>query len=156
MKTLIFLLLAFSSVSATAATRGQYVGMQMIVNIWSTSYDGSVDGSPQVLFAAMDRPEQDSFLGRGKSLDAPQKILNFICARKAENNYQCAIYIHKSSFAHIAPGKASFVAQGADAKALFEQFHSQNGRFSYRDEMSTFAIDATPESFVMKFDAQGI
>lgn len=156
MRFLLFALLSLSFSNAFAVTRGQFVGLQMIVNIWSSSYDGSVDGSPQVLFEAMDRPEQDSMVGRGKVLDMPQKVLNFICARKAENNYQCSITIHKTNFSSIGPGKAQFVLRGADAKAIFEQFHTQDGRFSYRDEMSTFSIEATPEIFVMKFNAQGI
>ncbi|WP_374080354.1 hypothetical protein [Bdellovibrio bacteriovorus] len=156
MRFLLFALLSLSFSNSFAVTRGQFVGLQMLVNIWSSSYDGSVDGSPQVLYAAMDRPEQDSMVGRGKALDMPQKVLNFICAKKAENNYQCSITIHRSNFASIAPGKAQFVARGEDAKAMFEQFHTQNGRFSYRDEMSTFSIEATPEIFVMKFDANGL
>ncbi|WP_413944730.1 hypothetical protein [Bdellovibrio sp. HCB-162] len=156
MRLLLFALLSLSFSTSFATTRGQFVGLQMLVNIWSTSYDGSVDGSPQVLFEAMDRPEQDSMVGRGKVLDTPQKVLNFICAKKGENNYQCSITIHRSNFASIGPGKAQFVARGADAKAIFEQFHTQNDRFSYRDEMSTFSIEATPDIFVMKFNAQGL
>ncbi|WII70986.1 hypothetical protein QJS83_10990 [Bdellovibrio sp. 22V] len=157
MRLILLTLLALFSVSqAQAITRGQFTGMQFMVNIASVAYDGSNDSSPQILFDAMDRPEQDSMLGRGKTLEAPQKVLNFICARKGENNYQCSIYIHQSSFGRIAPGKARFDVRGEQAKALFEQFHSQNGRFTFRDEANTFGIEATPERFVMVYEADGI
>ncbi len=155
-KYLLVLLVSLAFSNSFAVTKGQFMGLQMIINISSTSYDGSVDGSPQVLFEAMDRPEQDSFLGRGKSLSAPQKELNFICARRAENNYQCSIYIHKSARGRISSGKAYFEVQGEAAQAYFEQFHSQNGVFSYVDESNTFVIYATPQKFVIKFDAEGV
>lgn len=156
MKYLLIFLMCSLYGNAFAVTKGQFMGRQMIVNISSTSYDGSVDGSPQILFAAMNRPEQDSFLGRGKALQAPQKELNFICARRAENNYQCSIYIHQSTQGRISPGKAYFEVQGPAAQAYFEQFHSRDGVFSYVDEANTFVIYATPQKFVIKFDAEGI
>lgn len=156
MRILLFLILSFGVSSSWAVTSGRYLGMQMIINIASNSVDGTVDGTPQELYLAMDRPEQDSMLGRGKSLEAPKKVLNFICAKKAENNYHCAIYIHKSNVARIGPGKAHFEVRGAEAIALFEQFHSENGLFAFKDEAQTFAIHATPERFVMWFDEQGI
>lgn len=156
MKYLIFAFLSLTIANAHAVTKGQFMGLQMIVNVSSVMYDGTVDGSPQVLFEGMDRPEQDSFLGRGKALEAPQKVLNFICAKRGENNYQCSIYIHQSSLGRISPGKAYFEARGEEAKALFQQFYAKNGVYSFKDEAGTLIIYATPERFVIKFDAQGI
>lgn len=156
MKCLFFLFLSFSSSSALATTTGRYLGLQLVVNIASHNSDGSVDGSPQALFEAMDRPEQDSVLGRGKALEAPQKVLNFICAKRAENQYQCSIYIHKSNLGRIAPGKAYFEARGDEAKAYFQQFYSQDDVFSFKDEANTLVIYATPERFIIKYDAQGV
>ncbi|UXR63581.1 hypothetical protein EZJ49_10890 [Bdellovibrio bacteriovorus] len=156
MRILLFVLMMLSVSASFAGTRGQFLGMQFIVNIASVMYDGSNDSSPQILFEAMDRPEQDSMIGRGKVLESPQKVLNFICARKGENNYHCAIYIHKSALGRIAPGKAYFDARGEQARALFEQFHTENGRLSFKDGDGLFQIEATPERFVMKFDAQGV
>lgn len=145
----------FSSVS-WSATKGQYLGRQMIVNITSQDRSGALDESAGVLFAAMDRPVQNSFLGKGKSLVAPQNQLNFICAEKSANNYQCSIYIHQSNFGKIAPGKAQYHVTGADAKALFSQFHSNGVQFSYRDENQTFAIEATPDQFLITFTESGL
>ncbi|MEN0058696.1 MAG: hypothetical protein AAGB31_07665, partial [Bdellovibrio sp.] len=85
-----------------AVTKGQFVGRQMIINISSAAYDGSVDGSPQILFEAMNRPEQDSILGRGKALEVAKNILNFVCAKRGENNYQCSIYIHQSEVGRVS------------------------------------------------------
>lgn len=156
MRFLIFGLLLLSVSTSQAGTRGQFAGMQFLVNIASVMYDGSNDSSPHVLFEAMDRPEQDSIFGKGKTLEAPQKVLNFICARKGENNYHCSIYIHQSNLARIAPGKAYFEARGEQARALFDQFHSNKVQFSFRDGDGLFLIEATPERFVMKFDAEGV
>lgn len=152
-------LLVFTSLVASsglAMTKGQYLGRQMIVNLSSMSRDGSVDGSAQTLFESMDRPIQNSFLGKGKSLEAPKNILNFICAQKYHTDYQCSIYIHQSSFGRIAPGKAYFEAQGEQAAALFSQFYSKAGRVSYRDENDLFAVEATPDRFIIKFDENGL
>ncbi|AFY01616.1 hypothetical protein [Bdellovibrio bacteriovorus] len=156
MRVFLFALLLLTATTSQAGTRGQFLGMQLIVNIASVMYDGSNDSSPHVLFEAMNRPEQDSMVGRGKVLEAPQKVLNFICARKGENNYHCAIYIHQSPLARIGPGMAHFEARGAEARALFEQFHTQDNRFSFRDGDGLFLIEATPERFVMKFNSNGV
>lgn len=156
MRVLIFAVLMLAAGHSWSMTRGQFAGMQMIVNITSGMYDGTVDGSPQNLYLLMNRPEQETMLGKGKVLEAPKKMLNFICARRGENNYHCSIYIHQSNVAQIAPGKALLDVRGDQARALFEQFHSGDGRVSYRDEEGVFAIEATPERFVLKFDAQGV
>lgn len=156
MKLFIFMCLSLSVTSVFATTKGQFMGMQMVVNVASVNYDGTVDGSPQVLFEAMDRPEQDSILGRGKALEAPQKVLNFICAKRGENNYQCSIYVHKSNLGRIGPGKAYFEVRGDEAKLYFQQFYAKEGVFSFKDEAGTLIIYATPERFVIKFDAQGV
>lgn len=156
MRFLLFLFLSLSFTSAFAVTKGQFMGRQMIINIASTQYDGSVDGTPQSLFEVMNRPEQDSFLGKGKALEAPQNVLNFVCARRGENNYQCSIYVHQSAYGRIAPGKAYFEMKGDQAKALFDQFHTNGANFSFRDEASTFAIWATPARFVIQFSDQGV
>lgn len=156
MKLVLFLLLSCLFSTAFAVTKGQYMGRQMIINIASVQYDGTNDGSPQVLFDALDRPIQDSFIGPGKALVAPQNELNFVCAKRAENNYQCSIYVHMSAKGRISPGKAYFEVRGDEAKAYFAQFFSKNGVFSYKDESSTFIIYATPERFVVKFDAEGV
>lgn len=156
MRILLFAALLLTTTTSWAGTRGQFVGMQFIVNMASVTSDGSNDSSPQLLFEGMDRPIQDSVIGQGKTLEAPKRILNFICARKGENSYQCSIYIHQSDISRIAPGKAYFEARGDLAQQLFKQFHSENGLFSFRDGDGLFIIEATPERFVMKFDAQGV
>lgn len=156
MRFFLGLLLSLLSLKSLAVTRGTYTGMNLIVNISSNYPDGSVDGSPQELFAAMNRPEQPSMLGPGKSLEAGKKVLNFICVRKAENNYHCAIYIHKTAFSQIAPGKARFEVHGEQAQALFDQFHTQNGSYSFKDEDGKTGVWVTPERFVILYSEQGI
>ncbi len=156
MKKVLFLGVLLLSVSSQAVTRAQFFGSQMMINISSVMYDGTNDGSPQALFNLMDRPEQDSVVGRGKVLEAPQKVLNFICAHRGENNYQCSIYIHRSAFSAIAPKKASFVAEGEFAASLFSQFHSENGRVSYHNEDGTFAVEGTEQKVVIVYSEGGV
>lgn len=156
MKLLVFALISLSTFSSYALTKGQFLGRQLVVNISSANYDGTIDGSPQALFSFINRPEQDSFMGRGKVLDFPQKMLNFMCADRGENKFQCSIYIHSSNIARIAPGKASFVVEGDWAKHLFDQFLSNGVRFQYKNEEQTFLIDSTPQKFTMIFDEKGV
>lgn len=151
---LVFLVLI--SFNAHAVTRGNFMGINFIVNITSNSPDGSNDGSPQVLYGLMNRPEQNSMLGPGKSLEIDKKTLNFICAKKAENNYHCTILIHKTAFSQIGPGRGKFVMQGEQARALFNQFHTNGVSLTFKDEAGKTLVHMTPESFIVEYNEQGV
>lgn len=157
MRKIIFLVLVFTTSSAFSLTRSNFIGMQMLINIASTNYDGTIDGSPQKLYAELNVPEQGSVMGPGKSLDvSPEKILNFVCGKRGENNYQCSIIIHRSSYAQFQPGKAYIEFKGEMAKTVFDQFYSNGTEYSFRDESGLLLIYSSPSRFVIKFDAQGI
>jgi hypothetical protein len=104
----------------------------------------------------MNVPEKPSNMGKGKALTAEKKILNFVCSDRGQDTYNCAINIHKSAFAFISNEKASFQVQGEAAKALFDQFHSENGVFSFRDDSNNFAIEASPDKFLIVFSTSGV
>lgn len=152
----LFMAFQFCAGFAQATTTGRFVGPQMLLGLVSHGYDGSVDSSPQRLYELMDRPIQESMMGKGKSLATEKKILNFVCSDRGQGNFSCAINIHKSPFSQVSAQKATFEARGEDARHLFSQFHSQNGRISFRDESNLFMIEATPESFLMVYSAGGI
>lgn len=156
MKILSLLMVLLLGPLAQATTTGRFVGPQMLIGLVSHSYDGSTDSSPQRLYELMNRPEQPSHMGPGKSLDTEKKILNFVCNNRGGGQYACAINIHKSAFSSISAGKASFEVLGPAAQAYFHQFHSQNGVFQFRDDSQLFLIEATPERFLIVFSTSGV
>jgi hypothetical protein len=96
-------------------------------------------------------------MGPGKSLEVtPEKILNFVCGKRGENNYQCSIIFHRSSFAQFKPGKAYIEFNGEMAKRVFDQFQSNGAEYSYKDEAGMMLIYSSSNRFVIKYDAQGI
>ncbi len=156
MKISFFFLISSLALSAQAVTKGQFAGVQMMINIASINYDGTVDGSPQTLFDALDRPAEDSIAGRGKKLLTPKGVFNFICAKRAENNYQCSVYIQNSAYGKIGPGFAALDIQGEEAQTIFAQFFSEQGQFAFRNEEDTFYLKATPQRFQILFKASGL
>ena len=157
MKTIACLFLFLASPLSHAVTRSNFLGFQMMLNIASRNYDGSIDGSPQRLYSDLNVPEQGSIMGPGKSLEVnPEKVLNLVCGKRAENNYQCSIIIHKSPYGRFQPGSAYIEFKGDMAQKVFEQFHSNGVEYSYKDEDGIVLIYSSPERFVIKYDAKGI
>ena len=132
------------------------VGPFMLVSLATHASDGSVDSAPQRLYELMNVPEKPSSMGPGKALAGEKRVLNFVCNDRGQNAFQCAINIHKTQFSQISPNKATFEVHGEAAKAYFDQLHSQNGVFSFRDDENTFAVEATPERFLIVFSTSGV
>lgn len=156
MKFLSAIFIFLFSMTAFATTMGRYVGPQMLISLASHSYDGSVDSTPQRLYELMNVPEKPSSMGPGKALATEKRVLNFVCNNRGQGAYQCVINIHKTQHSQISPGKATFEVRGDAAKALFEQFHTQGGVFSFRDDSQMFAIEATAGKFLIVFSASGV
>lgn len=156
MKFLIFMTTFALGMTAQAVTKGQFAGMQMMINIASINYDGTVDGSPQTLFDVMDRPVEGSIAGQGKKLLTPKGVFNFICAHRAENNYQCSIFVQQSAYGKFAPGYAVLDIQGEEARALAAQFFLKNSEFVFRNEESTLYLKVTPDRFYLVFKEGGV
>ncbi|MFS4459887.1 hypothetical protein [Bdellovibrio sp. HCB2-146] len=147
----------FAAISVQAVTKGQFAGMQMMINIASVNYDGTVDGSPQALFDAMDRPVEGSIAGQGKKLLTPKGVFNFICAHRGENNYQCSIFVQNSSYGRFAPGYAVLDIQGDEAKKLHSQFFTKdNGQFTFRNEENTLYLKVSSDRFYLVFKEGGV
>lgn len=156
MKLLSVLLILLSSQTLMAKTSGRMVGPFMLISLASHTSDGVVDGTPKRLYELMNVPEKPSNMGPGKALSTEKRVLNFVCNSRGQDAYQCAINIHKTQFSQISPNKASFEVHGAAAAAIFAEFHSENGVFSFRDEENLFAIEATPERFLIVFSTSGV
>lgn len=156
MKFLIFITTFALGLTAQAVTKGQFAGMQMMINIASINYDGTVDGSPQTLFDVMDRPVEGSIAGQGKKLLTPKGVFNFICAHRAENNYQCSIFVQQSAYGKFAPGYAVLDIQGEMARDLAAQFFLKNSEFVFRNEESTLYLKVTPDRFYLVFKEGGV
>lgn len=156
MKYLILSILISWTTAAQAVTQGRFFGMHMMINISSKFYDGSFDDTAYTLFKAMNVPIQDSMIGPGKSLKAAEKTLNFICAQRGEENFQCTLFIFPTAWGQIAQGKASFVVTGSEARAFSEQFHLPNGEFSLMNPEGTLRIDVQNELFSIKFNESGL
>lgn len=133
MKILFFFLLFSMALETYAFTSGRFVGMQFLINMTSKNRNGTVDEGPRTLFEYMNVPVQDSFLGPGKSLAGPSRILNFICAHKTTGDSQCSIYIHASQYGKISTTGARFYVQGEAAQGYIRQFHVKEG-FVFENE----------------------
>lgn len=150
----LFSILLFASVTH-ATTTGRMVGPFMLISLASHTSAGT-DSTPERLYQLMNRPEQPSNMGKGKALASEKRVLNFVCNDRGQGAFQCAINIHKTQFSQISSGKATFEVHGAAAKAYFDQFHSQGEIFSFKDDSSLFAIEATPEKFLIVFSSSGV
>jgi hypothetical protein len=155
-KLLLFISVLALGMTAQAVTKGQFAGMQMMINIASVNYDGTVDGSPQTLFDVMDRPIEGSIAGQAKKLMTPKGVFNFICAHRAENNYQCSIFIQNSTYGKFAPGYAVLDIQGDQARDLAAQFFLKNSEFVFRNEGNTLYLKVTPDRFYLVFKEGGV
>ncbi|QDK37755.1 hypothetical protein [Bdellovibrio sp. NC01] len=157
MKTLVMLLLLSSASVSHAVTNGRFLGQQFMINIAAQNPDGSSDDFPQKLFEVMNVPIQDSMLGPGKSLKAPERTLNFICANRTSGGYTCMLLIHRTANAQLGLKTASFKANGELAQALGQQFFLGNEqKIVLSNAEHTLEIQVTPTDFSIRFDEQGL
>ena len=156
MKTFLFLSLILISTHVQARTEGRFLGLQYMINITSSSIDGTFDHTPARLFEQMNVPEQSSMLGPAKALVVSQKEMTFICNKKQENNYHCSIIIFKSNFGTIGFKSALVKYTGAKAQEMFAQFFpNQDGsEINITDDTGQFNLIVRPELFQLKFNQQ--
>lgn len=157
MKFILATLIVLIGSGAQALTSGRFLGQQFMINIATKSYDGSVDELPQKIFEGMNVPVQDSILGPGKALKAPEKILNFICAnRTGSGGYTCMLLIHSSEWAQLGAKKASLRIQGDLAQSLAAQFHLNQGVLVFSNSEGTLEIKVTPNELNIRFAESGL
>jgi hypothetical protein len=101
-------------------------GQQVIGSLKPTDWDGSADDDAVELYALMNVPEQDSFLGKGKAVKDAAQFLTLTCARESK---QCSIILRKSENTKIdlRQKTAVFSVKAAGSSLWREQFHLPEG-----------------------------
>jgi hypothetical protein len=141
---------------ASAYTRGSFTGMQFMINIAATNYDGSNDDSAMNLYQGMNVPVKGSFMGPGKTLEAPQKMMNFICADRTNGGYACTIILQAQGGAEVGMHSAHLVVTGDQAAAFWKQFNLTSGQFHFQNLEKTLVINSTSDRFEVFFNQDGI
>lgn len=156
MRILLFLSCFVVSLNLFARAEGRYLGLNYMINLVSTEFDGSFDHTPARLYAQMNVPEQQSFLGLGKALQVSKKEMSFICSKKAENNYQCSILIFNSPQGSIALRSAQIKYTGEQAKAITSQFflNEDGSDLVITDDSGQFNLIMRSDFFQLTFNAQ--
>lgn len=105
---------------------------------------GNSDSDSSDLYAAMDVPEQDTMLGKGKSITSPDRDFNLVCG---EYKSQCQIILNQSRNVIIkgAQKKMHFKVVGDLAAQLTRQFKiDPTGKFEFitTDQLLKFSGNA--------------
>jgi hypothetical protein len=137
------------TVSADAATRLKFLPLDrnMIVVVSATDIYGNADSDSVNLYELMLVPEQDSSLGKGKSIISPARDFNFVCSKEKK---MCQVVLNKSENVAISSsGKfARFTLRGDAAGALTKLFKvDEKGEFHFTATDSLFKINGQSESF---------
>lgn len=111
------------SLNAQSATRVKFLpgNFNLIVNITETDIYGNPDTDSVDLYQIMNVEEQDSMLGKGKSIVSKQKDFNLVCSREKKS---CHIILKKSDRTIISSTQkfASFKVTGDEAQMLTQKF----------------------------------
>lgn len=144
----------FNSQTVWAATSSKFFGMQGMINISSKDARGPLDDDAQTLFAEMNVPVQDSFMGPGKSIVADNKALNFVCSNSNTRGYMCTIMLSRSSHTQLSSSKMVYSVDGVLAQEISAKFHKVNYKFISTDGI--FSIHSTPEKFELIYNESGV
>ncbi|MCC2678972.1 MAG: hypothetical protein K0R29_1548 [Pseudobdellovibrio sp.] len=150
--TLLCLLLVFD---VQAATRVKFMPMNMNVMINVTEKDiyGNSDSDSADLYAIMNVSEQDSMLGKGKSIVTSDKDFNLVCSKEKK---MCSIILKKSARTEISPERKYTAIRivGEEAKVITEKFKlNDRGEAYFQASDKLFRIFGTRDSFI--FEASG-
>ena len=159
MNNLIFIISTFIvCTSVQSATRLKFLPLDrnMLVVITATDIYGNADSDSTDLYQLMKVPEQDSMLGKGKSIVSTDRDFNLVCSK--EKN-MCQVTLNKSANVVISSsGKfARFTISGnraADLTKLFEtdakgEFHfiATDLLFKISGQGETFSFEAADAAF---------
>ena len=128
--------------------------MNMMVAITETDITGAADNDASDLYALMNVSEQDSSMGKGKSIKTADKGFNLVCSREKK---QCSVILNKSANTIISSAKkyASYEITGAVANELLAQFKlTDKGDFSFTATDGIFHIHAIRGHFIFEVQAQ--
>lgn len=144
-----------STVVAQAFTRAQFVGPYGIIRVLVKDFLGTVDTDGQVLFEAMDVPQQDSMLGPGKSIETDDRALQFICANRPQTGYECAIFIHNQAAGRVDTFRKmmSYKVHGEAAQRYAKLFKTDaQGQFKFVSVDGSLRVNISRESFEVLYN----
>lgn len=155
MKIFAFFLLMFA-VKAQSATRVKFLPMNfnVMINVTERDIYGNPDSDSADLYLLMNVSEQDSMLGKGKSIVTSEKDFNLVCSKEKKT---CSIILKKSSRTEISPDRkyASIRLQGSEAKLITEKFKlNDRGEAYFQATDKLFRIFGTQDSFLFELSGE--
>lgn len=151
---LILLSIAVASfcTSAFSATRVRFLPMDrnFVAQVLERDLYGNTDTDATDLYQIMNVEEQDSMLGKGKSIVTPEKDFNLVCSREKK---QCSIVLNKSPNTLIssATKQAQFKVSGETAQKLTKQFKlNVRGEAYFQATDKLFRIVGTQDQFLFE------
>ena len=124
-----------------------------MVAIRDSDISGASDGDATRLYEQMNVPEQDSSLGKGKSIKTEAKDFTLVCSKEKK---LCSIILNKTANTVISGAKkyASYEITGAIANELLAQFHlTDKGDFAFTATDGIFHIHVVPGAFIFEIQA---
>lgn len=151
MKFLFFLSVALVF-EAQAATRVKFIPMNfnVMINVTEKDIYGNVDSDSADLFQIMNVSEQDSMLGKGKSIVTADKDFNLVCSKEKK---MCSIILKKSPRTEISSERkyAAIRIVGNEAAKITEKFKlNDRGEAYFLASDKLFRIFGTRESFLLE------
>ncbi len=151
MKYLILALPVVFSLTALSATRLQFFpgDRNAMALLTPTDPFGNSDSDSTDLYMIMSVPEQDTMLGKGKSIVSPQRDFNLVCG---EYKNQCQIILNKSKNVIFSAKKSMrFEATGEDAAILTSQFKlNDKGEAFFQTSDKMLIIKGNSNDFVFE------
>ena len=149
------LITVFAASLTNAATRVKFLpgDRNFIANVVETDLNGNTDSDATDLYLTMNVEEQDSMLGKGKSIVSREKDFNLVCSQAKK---QCSVILTKSANTVISSSQriASYKMTGEAAKELTQKFKlNERGEAYFRTSDKLFRIFGTSDSFL--FEAVG-
>lgn len=116
-------LILILSCQSFSATRLQFfIGDRNAMALLTpTDSFGNADSDSSDLYQTMNVPEQDTMLGKGKSIVSANRDFNLVCG---EYNSQCQVILNKSPNVLISSSSKTmrFIVTGENARELTEKF----------------------------------
>lgn len=148
----IALITFFFGINAFAATQIRFFpgDRNAMVIITPTDKFGNADSDSTDLYQIMNVPEQDTMLGKGKSIISAERDFNMVCG---EYKSQCQFIFNKSANVKISSGEnmISFTIQGPEAKRLVDMFKlNDRGEVYFQAVDKEFILTGDHSTFLFK------
>jgi len=148
----LFFILFLMLCNVQAATRVKFMPMNLnvMVNVTEKDIYGNPDSDSADLYTIMNVSEQDSMLGKGKSIATPSKDFNLVCSREKK---MCSIILKKSGRVEISPERkyTAIRISGEEAQVITEKFKlNDRGEAYFLASDKLFRIFGTRDSFLFE------